>query len=250
MTKKYWHILLLSMSYIATVALFFSCKHDVIYPKNYGYPGTPYVSYTPPIPPPQGKQCNPDSVYFNNQILPILNSNCNMCHSTSGGESNFSLASYTSIMYSGLVKAGNPANSRLYTSVTKNGGEDRMPPSPRTPLTQAQIDLIYKWIQQGAKNLTCDACDTSKYTYSGAIFPVIQTYCLGCHSGSNPSGSVSLVNYADVIVQLNNGHLMCDINQTTTNCPNMHAMPLGGTKLTDCVITQFNKWIKDGEKNN
>ena len=154
-------------------------------------------------------------------------------------------------MYSGLVKAGNPTKSRLYTSVTNNGGEDRMPPSGRTPLNQTQIDLIYKWIQQGAKNLTCDACDTTKYTFSGAIFPIIQTNCLGCHSSSGGSGGVSLATYTDIMVQVNNGHLMCDINQIAgSSCPTMHAMPVGGSKLPDCVIIQFKKWINDGAKNN
>jgi hypothetical protein len=248
--KRLFYIFSGSFILLSIAIVIYSCKHEIIYPSNYGYPGTPYGTYTPPPQPPQGKQCNPDSVYFNNDILPILISNCTMCHSSSGGEETFNLSSYTAVMYSGTVSPGNPSRSRMYRSIT-GSGEDRMPPSSKPPLSQAQIDLIYKWIQQGAKNLTCDACDTGKYTFSGAVFPVIQNNCLGCHSGSNPGGGVSLASYNNILVVVNNGKLMCDLNQTTnSSCPNWNAMPKGGYKLSDCILNQFNKWIKNGAKNN
>jgi hypothetical protein len=228
---------------VSSVLIISSCKHEIIFPKDYGYQGSPYVVNNPaPTPTPPGHPCNPDTVYFNQQILSLITSNCTMknCHNTNNGEV-FNLTNYTAIMR--IVVPGNPNASQLYTSITV-GGEDPMPPSG--PLSSDQIALIAKWISQGAKNLTCDYCDTSKYTFSGTIFPLIQNYCIGCHSGSNVSGNVvSLENYNPVKAQADNGQLIGTITHTCCK-----PMPQNGPMLSDCIITQFKNWIKHGAKDN
>ena len=62
----------------------YSCKHDVIFPPDYGYSGKPNLN---PTPTPESNTCNPDSVYFNQRIMPILVSNCTMsgCHNGNSG---------------------------------------------------------------------------------------------------------------------------------------------------------------------
>ena len=50
------------------------------------------------------------------------------------------------------VSAGNPQNSRLYLAVKLLDQEQVMPKPPYSPLSEKQIQLIYIWIGQGAKN--------------------------------------------------------------------------------------------------
>jgi hypothetical protein len=123
-----------------------------------------------------------------------------------------------------------------------------MPPSPRIPLTQNQIDMIAKWINQGAFNNYCVEanCDTVNVTFAGTIWPIIQNTCLGCHSGSSPGGNISLGNYDQVVVIANNGKLMGSVTHASGYKP----MPQNGNKLSDCNIKQLQIWINNGTPNN
>jgi hypothetical protein len=190
--------------------------------------------------------CSPDSVYFVNDILPLITSNCSMsgCHDGSGHSDDAkALTSYSTIM--AYVRAYKPSSSKLYTSLF-GGGEDRMPRSPIPPLSNAQDSMIFKWINQGALNNQCDgACDTSNITFSGSILPIIKTNCTGCHSGSSPNGNTLLTNYSDVLVQANNGKLIGGI----TYSQGFKAMPVAN-KLSDCDVNAITIWVRKGAPNN
>ena len=196
-----------------------------------------------------GIPCDPDTVYFQNDILPIIISNCAKpgCHDAQSAEDGVVLDSYENIMSSGDIEPGDPGDSELYEKITEDDWDDRMPPPGNTPLTTDQIDLIYTWIDQGAKNNYCGGgdCDTSNVTFSGTIFPVIQANCLGCHSGSVLSGGVNLSNYDGVFNVVIDGRLYGAVNHLS----GYTAMPLGG-QLSDCEISQINFWINDGAPNN
>jgi hypothetical protein len=191
--------------------------------------------------------CSTDTVYFQNKVLPLLNSGCAMsgCHDAVSHKEGVNLTSYAKIMSTGGVRAGNPAGSDLYKVLNKSGN-DRMPQPPAAGFTQAQKDIIYKWILQGAKNNACNDCDTAVFTYSGAIVPIINTYCKGCHNPSSLGGGIDVSTYANVKTIAANGKLMGSITHAT----GFIAMPQGGTKLSDCRIQQVQKWISGGTLNN
>lgn len=90
-------------------------------------------------------------VCFNNQVLPIISSNCGMsgCHD---GSEEFALNSYEDILRK--VRPGDPNGSELYKAVVPNKFTNKvfMPPSSKTALNNAQITLIELWILQGAKS--------------------------------------------------------------------------------------------------
>jgi len=137
---------------------------------------------------------------FSRDILPVLVSKCAStgCHDAITHKEGRVYTSYTSIMTS--VTPGSPAKSRLYQTILGSGDEDKMPPSNRPQLTAAEIDSIGKWISYGALNENCgEVCDTiNPVTFSGTIWPVIQSTCTGCHSGASPSGNVLLASYNNV----------------------------------------------------
>ena len=60
--------------------------------------------------------CDPDSIYFENQVLPLLISNCakSNCHSTTDHKEGIILDNYSAIINTGDVEPGNPGNSKIY----------------------------------------------------------------------------------------------------------------------------------------
>jgi uncharacterized membrane protein len=95
---------------------------------------------------------NLDTVCFEKDVLPVFQTNCSLsgCHDGSG--EGFKLTDYNSIREQ--VKPFNAKESKVYSAITSSWGEF-MPPSPRQPLSKEQRTLIYVWIQQGAKNTSC-----------------------------------------------------------------------------------------------
>ena len=164
------------------------------------------------------------------------------CHSGNGEAR--SLMTYANIMSSNYVITGNSANSRMYRAITGNG-EDIMPPYPNSPLTSEQITLIKKWIDQGSKNNFCKGCDTTNVHFSTVIWPIVLNNCKACHSGSTPSGGISLQSYQNVMVVVNDGRLIKAINGN-----GVPLMPLApASPLSSCYISQITKWVNNGAKN-
>ncbi len=197
---------------------------------------------------PVAQQTGDTGICFQKDILPIFQSNCakSGCHDASSHEEGYTLDSYANIVKKGIVP-GNPAASKIYHSITIATGEDFMPQGA-PPLSAASIELIRRWISGGAIDSgACDGspCDTNNYTYSGAIEPIMQSYCVGCHySASVPGGS--LADYLHVMNSAVNGNLIGDIKHLSGFNP----MPQGGNKLSDCEIRQIEKWVEAGAPDN
>ena len=87
------------------------------------------------------------------------------------------------------------------------------------------------------------SCDTTNVTYSGTLVPILNDNCTGCHSGPNPSGSISLTSLAGLQVQASSGLLMNSLKGT-----GVPIMPPSGS-LPPCKIEQFQIWIRIGMPN-
>jgi len=194
--------------------------------------------------------CDSDTVYFQNDIYPLIISNCanaDGCHNGIGGEEEANeLTSYETIMSSDYVDPFDANNSKLIEAITE-GGEEMMPPYPNEPLTTAQIEMLKTWINQGARNNACEGgdCDTINVTYSGSILNIVQTNCVGCHQGVTPSGGISLTSYSDVASIAANGSFLGSVQFEAGYV----AMPYGGNMLPDCKIEQIRIWIENGYPN-
>ncbi len=86
-------------------------------------------------------------------------------------------------------------------------------------------------------------CDTTNITFNNSVMPIIVNECSSCHLGSNNLGQVSLNNYNELMIYVNNGELLSDIQGTT------NVMPKSG-KMNNCNISIIEKWINDGAQNN
>ncbi|HMM11466.1 MAG TPA: hypothetical protein PKE03_05175 [Bacteroidales bacterium] len=214
-----------------------ACKHDPVIPDD----------GQDPIP---SQTCDSDTVYFQNDILPLLNSGCasSGCHNAASAQDGVVLTDYASIIRTGKVKAGNPGNSKLYKVLIENDPNDRMPPPPRTAFTTEQITKVRRWIEQGAKNNLCESnnCDTLNVSFATHIQPMIQNNCTGCHSGNQPQGGISLNSHATIAASAISGRLLGSV----THSPGYVPMPQGAPKLDNCKIIQLTKWINNGTPNN
>ncbi len=183
---------------------------------------------------------------FTRDILPVIVSRCAStgCHDAVSHKEGYNYTTYTGILSS--VSPGNPGSSRLYRVITTSGGEDKMPPTGSPQLTVAEKDSIRNWITYGALNENCgEICDTvNTVTFSGTIWPVIQSTCVGCHSGTSPSGNILLANYNNVAVVAANGTLIASLKGN-----GVPKMPVGSS-LSACRIRQFELWINNGYTNN
>lgn len=185
-------------------------------------------------------------VCFKRDILPVISSSCAVsgCHDNITHEDGLVLNTYNNIM--SIVSAGNPSSSKLYNVITDNG-EDKMPPWPGNKLAQADIDSIYKWIQNGALNENCPSpCDTSKYTFTADIFPIISKNCTGCHNNTSASAGIKLVDYTSISSVAASGALVGSIKGS--GYIRMPQAPI--SPLPDCKISQIENWVNAGYKNN
>ena len=224
-----------------------SCKHEILVPADYGYKGPCNCPDDVVVPIP----CNPDTVYFRNTILPFIQSSCGIpnqpgkgCHDGSPTSELDALISYSTIMCCGYVKPGNANGSDMYEKITEPDPLDRMPPPPTPSLTQEQINLIKKWIDQGAKDNYCTSCDTTAFKFGADIWPIIESSCKGCHSGATPAKGVLLTNYTEVNAIVLDGRLINVLYATN----GFKQMPTSG-KLNSCKLTKINKWIANGAPN-
>src|SRR5438445_5555678 len=96
-------------------------------------------------------------VVFNRDIRPILSDNCFQCHGPdkANRKAKLRLDSEESAFadrggYHAIV-AGKPSESEMVRRITAKGKERMPPPTSAHGLTAAQIDLIRRWIDEGAK---------------------------------------------------------------------------------------------------
>jgi uncharacterized membrane protein len=182
------------------------------------------------------------AICFERDILPIFNSKCAMsgCHDAGTAAEGYDLSNYKKIVSDGIVK-GKPNSSELYEVVADN----EMPPKGYTKLSDAEKQMLYDWIADGAKNgINCAVkCDSAVSGFTAVIQPMMTKYCVGCHAYPNASAQVELSGYIGVKNAINQGLLK------SLDHSGYYPMPKGGAKLSDCEINQVRNWIQRGAPN-
>lgn len=189
------------------------------------------------------------TVYFQEQVYPIIKSNCAIsgCHSAASHEEGPVLDTYDNIMAD--VVPYQPSKSKLWRAITRNSPiQQSMPPNSREPLSTQQINLISIWILQGAENNSMPEpqCDTTNVTFSGSVWPIVNAWCTGCHSGTVPQGGLRLENYDQVAAIASDGRFYGAVAHLSGYVP----MPYESPKLSDCAIATIRLWIEGGALNN
>ena len=196
---------------------------------------------------PVSQRTGDPTLCFDSDILPIFISQCAKagCHDAGEHEKGYILDSYDNIIKKGITP-GNALGSTIYKSLV--GYTEESMPQDAPPLSADQITLIKRWIDAGAlRDSNCALpCDSNNYAYSTSVKPLMDKYCIGCHSGSSPQGSLTLNSYDAVKNAVINKNLVKCINYET----GYSAMPKGGLHLTVCQVTQIEKWVAANMPNN
>jgi hypothetical protein len=125
MKKRFFRLLILSGTVLTMLT---ACEYTFIEP-------TP----APPI-------IVGDTISYSQDIQPVFTSKCVSCHKTGGQAPDLSAGnSYTALTSGNLVVTGNPATSELYIVCKPSG-------SMANFISADQLNLIYRWINAGAKN--------------------------------------------------------------------------------------------------
>lgn len=160
-------------------------------------------------------------ISFETQIAPILNERCVNCHGAQRASSNLKLDTFAGMKQGGrngvLLIPGNPNNSLIIRKLTATGNQ-RMPRNG-APLALNQIQLIGRWIAEGARfdgQKETDpigastkkkkepvkvvmATGNEKVSFMEDVAPWMLDFCLRCHSGNNPASEFSVVTFEDIL---------------------------------------------------
>lgn len=95
------------------------------------------------------------SVSFYNDIRPLLVANCNACHKPDRMKAELDMTTYAALLKGGkhgkTIVPGKTSESRLIEEIA---GDDANMPKDADPLKPAEVELITRWIAQGAKDDT------------------------------------------------------------------------------------------------
>lgn len=232
---------------LAIFSICYACKHDP-------FPAPPRGSNpidttkNPTDTTVSSKPCHPDTIYFERDVMPILSANCAFsgCHDASTASDGVILTDYNNVVTTADVEPFDLDAGKLYENITEGDPEDRMPPPPRSPLSNAEISIIRNWILQGAQNLSCSSCDTTDLNYDDDIAMIFSQSCTSCHGGSTPEAGLLLTTYTEVRNAVENGQVLPRIKHQAGFNP----MPPSGIKLEDCTISKIEKWVAAGYPEN
>ena len=103
----------------------------------------------------------PEKVDFNFHIKPILSDRCFSCHGPDAGarkanvrldEETFAFMLLDTLEKNYVIKPGHLNKSEVYKRISTDDAEQKMPPpESNLSLSEYEIALIKKWIEQGAE---------------------------------------------------------------------------------------------------
>jgi uncharacterized protein DUF1553/uncharacterized protein DUF1549/cytochrome c len=103
----------------------------------------------------KAKKINLSAIDYNLHVRPIINENCIVCHGGVKKSSNLSFLfreEALAVNKSGkrAIVPGDPGNSEMIARINNHDSEERMP-LDHDPLSDQEIRILTKWIEQGAE---------------------------------------------------------------------------------------------------
>jgi len=108
--------------------------------------------------PPKDKDV-PEEVSYYRQVRPIFQQHCQGCHQPAKDQGGFIMTDYASLLKAGNsekpgIVAGHPETSLVFLQITPQTGKPPAMPKGKDPLIDHDVNLIRRWIAQGAKDDT------------------------------------------------------------------------------------------------
>ncbi len=144
----------------------------------------------------------PSEIFFQDVFELVLQENCSSCHNSENKKAGVNLSNFNALLGKGgkkVLSPFNPEQSSVYETLTLISGSRKMPPTSEDSLTENQINLVYQWINNGAKNKGGAVTERPKslaeqlkpffnkpevIDYEIVNEKVFKSSCLDCHSDS------------------------------------------------------------------
>lgn len=154
------------------------------------------------------KEALPETVSYYENVRPVLQAKCQGCHQPAKAKSDYVMTEVASLIAGGEIDTaiipGKPDESYLMEVIRKQEGEDRpeMPPKDE-PMTDYEVKLVRKWIEQGAKD---DTPENAKQRYTMENPPVYAVPPLVTSIDYSPDGKlIAVAGFHEVIVHRSDG---------------------------------------------
>ena len=223
-----------------------------------------------------------EPIDFDRHVLPILEERCNDCHHAPFDRSgrlvnpkaSLRFDSFTEVMKGNLdgpvIVAKDPEKSRLYTVMNLPEDDDLFMPPKGGPVDSEQIDIIKRWIVEGA-NPSKNSVSSTKggipgpeepVSFNDHILPLFESRCLECHGEPfvkngrtiKPKAGLRLDEYEWVIKGNLDGTIVTAEDPEgsalyrviTLPDDDPEIMPPKGDPLSKDQITMIKRWILEG----
>ncbi len=159
-----------------------------------------------------------DQVSYFRQVKPLLNQTCAGCHKPEKSKGDLDLTVVSLIVKGGkhgaAIAPGDPGKSKLIEMIS---GEDPDMPKDADPLSAAQVGLLTRWIQQGAKDDTPAPGSTHIDPPIYIVPPVISAMAY------SPDGSTLAVSgWHEVLLVKSDGSGL--VGRLTGECPRIESL--------------------------
>ncbi len=127
---------------------------------------------------------------FEKDIRPVLQAKCGRCHGEDVRKGELALHTPAGIRKGSesgpILVPGQSEKSRLYEMVR----DGEMPPDKKNPLTKAEVEIIRRWIDGGARfeNETATKPEITQHD----IVPILLLRCTACHGRQKREGELDL----------------------------------------------------------
>src|SRR5262249_50381347 len=107
---------------------------------------------------PAAKPAAPAKVSYYQQVRPIFQAHCQGCHQPAKARGEYVMTAFDKLLAGGesgkpAVVTGHPEKSQLVEQITPVSGKVKMPEGQK-PLADADIELIRRWVAEGAADDT------------------------------------------------------------------------------------------------
>ena len=139
----------------------------------------------------------PPPALFETDVQPLFKAKCLRCHGDKARKGDLDLRTHASVLKGGesgsVVLPGNPEKSLLYEKVRSGV----MPPSKKDPLSEAEVALIRRWIETGAR--TAAAGQSEQPVTQHDVIPILLRRCTVCHGPRQREGGLDLRTKASML---------------------------------------------------
>jgi len=216
---------------------------------------------------------------FVEEVAPIIQGKCVNCHGGDNPRKGLDLSTFDGWKKGGqsgrLLKSGKPNDSLLIARLTTPNDKARMPPNGE--LSKEEITIIGKWIQEGARfdgNDSAVMLDDLKMagtpeepevtvvipmpkgnetvSFTKDIAPFMANLCVGCHSGNDPDGGLTLTSFHDMMKGGDSGRVVLPGNRDGSRLFRLVGglenprMPQGQARITRKNYDDLKKWFDEG----